>query len=419
MKNHFYLIFLVLLLSGFQLNAQDVPGCTDPQANNYNPDANINDGSCTYDPTLYSPVFNFLLPDILEETSGLIFYSDELWTINDSGNDAILYKLDTAAGNIIQEITINNAVNTDWESLAQDEQYIYIGDFGNNSGNRDDLGIYIIAKEDLPESGNGSVSAGYIAFTYPDYPGRINQRDENNFDCEAMISIGDSLYLFSKNWGDFQTKLYRLPKQAGTYEAALLATFNTAGLVTGADYNDESGEVVLIGYSAATTIPFLWLLFDYQNNFLFSGNKRRIDLTSIIAAQTEAITYTRGKNGKISNEGNALYTQSVFSYNTGIWTDMGTTGTGGRQANDFDFALSPNPVQKSKLNVNIKNLPIGDYQVKIYDSAGSLIQIKDYIVRTKKTEIQIRLKVEHLKPGLYFVRMQSVNTIVEKKFIKQ
>lgn len=29
---------------------QDYPGCTDENANNYNPDANINDGSCTYDP---------------------------------------------------------------------------------------------------------------------------------------------------------------------------------------------------------------------------------------------------------------------------------------------------------------------------------------------------------------------------------
>jgi hypothetical protein len=30
-------------------DAADVFGCTDPTANNYNPDATVNDGSCTYD----------------------------------------------------------------------------------------------------------------------------------------------------------------------------------------------------------------------------------------------------------------------------------------------------------------------------------------------------------------------------------
>jgi len=392
---------------------------TDPQANNYNPEANINDGSCTYDPTLYSPDFNYLLSNDLEETSGLIYYNEGLWTINDSGNDAALYKLDTTTGVIFLEVSINDAVNVDWESLAQDEEHIYIGDFGNNSGNRTDLGIYIVSKNDLPESGYGSVSSNHITFTYPDYPGRINKRGENNFDCEAMIAIGDSLYLFSKNWEDQKTKLYRFPKDAGDYEAELLTTFNTDGLVTGADYNIESGEVTLIGYSASTTVPFLWLLFDYHDHLLFSGNKRRIDLTSIIAAQTEAIAYTQGKHGKISAEGNALYTQSVFGYFTGTWTDQSTTGIVVHQADDFDFTLSPNPVQKGKLNVNISSLPIGDFEVKLYDTSGTLMQIKDYTVGTKKGEIKIKLKVGHLNPGLYFVRMRSGNVIVEKKFIKQ
>ncbi len=36
-----------------------VPGCTDPGANNYNPSATINNGSCTYNPSL--PTVNFNL----------------------------------------------------------------------------------------------------------------------------------------------------------------------------------------------------------------------------------------------------------------------------------------------------------------------------------------------------------------------
>ncbi len=417
MKKFPIIILLILFVSGYQLKAQD--GCTDPQANNFDPEATMNDGSCTYNPTFYNPQFKFLLPDELEETSGLIYYDGNLWTINDSGNDAILYRIDTVNGNIIQEIAVSNATNIDWESLAQDDDYIFIGDFGNNNGNRDDLRIYKVTKDDLPETGNGSVSSYQISFTYSDYPGRIGKKGENNFDCEAFVAIGDSLYLFSKNWQDNQTKLYRLPKSMGTHIAEKIYTFNTSGLITGAAYNSASKEITLIGYSQETAIPFFWLLFDYQDNLVFSGNKRRIDLLNITGAQTEAIAYTLGKNGVISNEDNLFHNQSTHDFYTGNWTDSISTGIGTSQADHFDFALSPNPVSGNKLTVDIQNLPKGDYQINLFDSSGSLMQIKDYKLKAHKSELKVRLKVGHLKPGLYFVRMQSVQTIVEKKFIKQ
>lgn len=418
MKTSSFIVLLILLISN-GLNAQDVPGCTDQQANNYDPQANVNDGSCTYNPSLYNPDFKYILPASLEETSGLIYYDGALWTINDSGNDPILFKLDTTNGNIVQEITINNASNVDWESLAQDDDHIYIGDFGNNSGNRDNLGIYVVLKNDLPESGNGSVSSTHISFTYPDYPGRINKRGENNFDCEALLVIEDSLYLFSKNWNDNQTKLYRLPKLEGTYVAEKIYTYNTSGLITGADYNEESKEITLVGYSRDTKFPFLWLLFDFHDNLVFSGNKRRIDLLNLGGCQTEAITYIQGKNGVISNENNFLYNQSLHDFYTGNWTNLEPTGFGEIQADNFDFTLSPNPVSGNKLSVNMNKLPRGDYQIKVYDTLGNLVQIKEYGIKTNKSELKVKIKVGNLEPGLYFVRMQSVNTIVEKKFIKQ
>ena len=418
MKKYFLTFLFFLLISGFSSTAQ-VPGCTDSQANNYNPAATINDGSCTYNPTIYSPPFRYLLPPKVKETSGLVFFRDELWTINDSGNDPILYHLDTLTGNVLQEITISDAANIDWEALAQDDESIFIGDFGNNSGNRDDLGIYIVTKDDIPVNGNGSVTSEYISFEYPDYPGSVSRKKENNFDCEALITIEDSLYLFSKNYGDNQTKLYRLPKVPGEYTAELLDTYNTSGLVTGADYNIESKEITLVGYTNNSYVPFFWLLFDYHENDLFSGNKRRIDLLNIPATQTEAIAYMTGKNGAITSEGNILFKQSSYSYYTGTWTNSTSTGLGTKEVTAFDFVLSPNPVQKSKLNVHIDNLPAGDYQIKLFDSAGKLMQIKDYQVRTEKGSVKVKLKVGHLESGLYFVRMQSVHTIVEKKFIKQ
>ena len=113
------LLFISLLTflvfgSGF-LFSQDNPGCTDPQANNYDINADFNDGSCTYNPTISNPDFKYLLSDVVEETSGLIFWNDVLWTINDSGNDPVLFSLDTTTGIILQQIMVSDEQNIDWE----------------------------------------------------------------------------------------------------------------------------------------------------------------------------------------------------------------------------------------------------------------------------------------------------------------
>jgi hypothetical protein len=414
------LFFLILLIpAGHSVFSQDIPGCTDPQANNYNPEANYNDGSCTYNPTIFNPSFQYLLPDDVVETSGLIFWNNALWTINDSGNDPVLFKLDTANGQILQEITISNASNIDWEAMAQDEDYIYIGDFGNNSGNRDDLGIYIIPKESIPASGNGTTTSSHLHFTYEDYQEKGFPRVSNNFDCEALIAIDDSLYLFTKNWGDEQTKLYRLPKTSGDFIAELIGEFNTAGLVTGADYNSESKEITLIGYTNNTFLPFLWLLFDYHDNRLFSGNKRRIDMLSIPGTQTEAISYVGGKEGSFSSEGNVLFTQSAYGFGTSQWTDTLATAIQPREAAKYDFILSPNPASGDQVRLTIKLLPPGDYNVELFDSSGRLMQIKEYSIQPDNETVQISLQVDHLQNGLYLVRMRSGSIVVEKKFIRQ
>ncbi len=415
-KTILFLVSVIFMMAGAV--AQENPGCTDPQANNYNPLADYNDGSCTYNPTIYSPSLNYLLPGEVEETSGLIFWADALWTINDSGNDPVLFKLDTITGEVTQEITVANAENVDWEALAQDEEHIFIGDFGNNSGNRDDLGIYVVSKEDIPASGDGSVNASHLTFTYEDFTGKRIRREENNFDCEALISIGDSLYLFSKNWGDEQTKLYRLPKTVGDHTAELLTTFDVAGLVTGADYNAESKEVTLIGYTNNTFVPFFWLLFDYHENRLFSGNKRRIDLLNIVATQTEAISYVNGKLGKLSSEGTALFTQSAYGFSTSAWTDTLQTAVLLTAASEYDFLLKPNPVDGNHITLVADQLPSGEYSVELFDTMGRVVQIKDYRVITDKRSVEIRLGIDMLDSGVYFVRMRSGSTILEKKFIR-
>ena len=406
---------LFLLIS--EASAQ-ISGCTDPKANNYNPSATTNDGSCTYNVTIYNPPLKYLLPDEINESSGLAYLNGRLWTINDSGGLPMLYAFDTINGQIVQRITIANAVNIDWESLADDDQYIYIGDFGNNSGNRDDLSIYRVLKSEIPQEGDGSVGSDKLTFSYSDYPGRVENRKDNNFDCESFIAYEDSLYLFSKNHGNQKTKLYSLPNIPGDYVAELVTTFNTSGLITGADINNVSHEITLIGYVDKKWVPFTWLLFDFDGSNFFSGNKRRVDLLNITATQTEAITYTVGKHEVITSEGHVLFSQTAFDFNSALWTDDSPSAVSEVSSEKFDFVLSPNPVSKGKLKIEINKLPVGEYQIEIYDTLGKLIRVNKYKVSKKEGTTRIKIKVGDYAPGTYFVRMRSGNQVVEKKFIK-
>lgn len=315
----FTLSFLIFWLFASTGIAQQKLGCTDQEAKNFDPSANWNDGSCKYKTTIYNPPFKYFLPDEVSETSGLIYHENALWTINDSGNAPVLYKLSPETGVVLQRVQITNVTNKDWEDLAQDEEHIYIGDFGNNMGKRSKLKILILEKSNIPISGDTSLTVQFIEFSYPDFPEKPIKKKNNNFDCETLICINDSLYIFTKNRGDQQTKLYRLPKVAGVYQAQYMKTFDSKGLITGADYNSKNKEVILLGYTDKTWQPFVWLLFDYKENNLFSGNKRRIDMLNIPATQTEGIAYINGENCVITSEGHPLFSQTAYDFSTEKW----------------------------------------------------------------------------------------------------
>ena len=82
------------------------------------------------------------LPIALNEVSGLEtdINNDLFWMVNDSGNKPILYGLNTV-GNIVKSIKIK-AKNRDWEDLTIDpDGNIYIGNFGNNDNDSNNLSI--------------------------------------------------------------------------------------------------------------------------------------------------------------------------------------------------------------------------------------------------------------------------------------
>jgi hypothetical protein len=252
------------------------------------------------------------LPKEVDETSGLIYWRNGLWTHNDSGGLPVIYSIDTLTGKVLQRIMLKNAKNHDWEDITQDEQYIYVGDMGNNSGNRHNLCIYKVKKSDIPADGDVSVTAEKIAFAYPDYHGPVKSRKQNNFDDEALMAYGDSLYLFSKDWQDQQTRLYALPKKPGNWMACYLAKYDVRGLVTGADRQPATGLIALSGYTRGNWVPFVILLKNYPGNRFFPGEKKRIRLNAK-ATQIEGVAFAGRNSLYFSSEGRQpVFKQTLY-----------------------------------------------------------------------------------------------------------
>ena len=180
---------------------------------------------------------------------------------------------------------------------------MYFGDIGNNRGSRCDLHILRISKESIL---NHTFAVDTIAFYYEDQTDFSPQPQSTDFDCEAFVVSRDSIYLFTKQWVSNQTTLYSLPKTPGTHIAHRHETYNANGLVTGAAYLPEYQLAVLCGYDYATENmlsalhPFIVLLYDFQAEKFFSGNKRRLDFDYLIRAQVEAIA-TRFLVGSIND----------------------------------------------------------------------------------------------------------------------
>lgn len=249
----------------------------------------------SYSQKVITKTFNF--PNELDENSGLLYFDGKIIAHNDSGDKPNLYEIDAHSGEILRTIKISNAFNIDWEDIAQDNEYIYVADSGNNRGNRTNLRIYKVSKKDYLESNN--VSAEIINYVYSDQKD-FRYSSKNNFDAEALISYQDYLLIFSKNRGDQKSKIYKLSKEPITQTAELVNTLDVNGQITGAAYNKRNNDVALCGYSSSLS-PFLIFL----NNFL-PENKTffKLELFSSVGAvsQIEGVTFEDDSKVILSRE---------------------------------------------------------------------------------------------------------------------
>lgn len=327
-----------------------------------------------YQRQFYNPaVYISKLPREVRETSGLVWFNELFWTHNDSGGQPEIYGLDPQTGKIKATAVVANASNVDWEEIAQDEDFIYVGDFGNNRGTRRDLCIYKIPKRDFPTRGSAKVQAEKISFRWEkqtEFP--LVADRTTNFDCEAMIALHDRLILFTKNWGNQHSAIYSLPKTPGDYTATFLMEWEANGLITGADFDESSQTLALVGYKNYT--PFVWLIQDFNTVDVAGWKALRLELDDRGGSQTEGICFGPGHYLYISTEETSIYPAQVFRI-------------------DFESLISKLPLRGEDVFEYQYNIADGQLRLMVKCKTGEKYRVT---VQNRKGQVVARWK---LKPG--------------------
>lgn len=232
-----------------------------------------------------------ILSDSLRETSGLTFFKNQLYTINDGGNPNAIYEIDKNSGNILKKIQ-TNFPNQDWEAITNDGENFYIGDFGNNAGNRRDLTIYSIDNQQ---------KSSEIKFSYQSQKDFTINYLNHDFDAEAMVFINGKIHLFTKEWAAKEVSHYIIdPKIPENQQVTKSESFNTGFVVTDAAFYEN--KLYLIGYTKKAKTYLM--IFEQNNDGLFFSNpikKYRLG-SALTVGQIEGIA-VNADGIYISNEG--------------------------------------------------------------------------------------------------------------------
>lgn len=244
----------------------------------------------------WQPIGKYVHPAI-RESSGIVAshqFDGVYWTLNDSGNPAVLYAT-KRNGELIKEIKVRGSLNFDWEALAIDDKgQLWIGDIGNNSRMRFDLNVVVI-KEPNPFTETETEVIAKYPYKYPD----------NKLDAEGLFIANGIPYIVSKE--QTTAVLYRFPQLNSGEKQVLerVGEFAEARLVTGAGISTDGKRIALCTYNS------LWVYEVTGDNLTQTIKGKPWKLPHNF--QGEAICF-EGYNIYLTNEARDIYALPQFWY---------------------------------------------------------------------------------------------------------
>lgn len=257
----------------------------------------------------------FSLPKKLKEVSGIAVSPDKktLWTIEDQGNKNVVYGLNLQ-GDLTADVLVENAENHDWEDITADRQgNLYIGDFGNNDNDRQNLSIL---KIDLTKADQKSTRV--IQETKFHYEGQTEfppKKSNLLYDCEAFIEMDGNFYLFTKNRSkgfDGTFLVFKVPNQPGDFHARLIGKLKLKGgysdaAITSAAINSAKNQIVLLNHKN------IQVLTGFSPDDFSKAKIRTVSLNH--NSQKEAIVFLDDHTLMIADEKDKKTGGNVYRFN--------------------------------------------------------------------------------------------------------
>lgn len=338
------------------------------------------------------------------------------WTHNDSGGKGRIFAFDSV-GKHLGYYYLAGIQNRDWEDIAigpgpiEDEQYIYIGEIGDNSSKYNTKFIYRILEPKVSVNQTPVDTILYEAerllFQYPD--------GNRNAETIMVDPISRDIYIVSK---EDDTKVYRLAFPYTFYSAPtsnvdtleVIVSLPFGGSATGGDISPTGGEILI----KSSRVIYYWKR--KYGETIEEALKHEIKTVPYFKEpQGEAVTWASDSTGYYTiSEG--LFPHLYF-YPRLIPTSLTNEISGFKK-----FKLHqnyPNPFNPS----TVLRYEIGETRhviLKVYNLLGKEVETlvnKEQSAGSYKVEFNPSANGKGLPNGVYFYNLQSGGFSETKKML--